>query len=128
MKTLESIIPGRFHSFEGDLYLAAIGETKPVRVNFDRCHREIKSGQDLRATLRHGDYTFPGCYPLYFVTSDGAALSFGSVRENLRAVLWSIRHKANDGWQVIGCNVNYEDGELVCEHSGERIPSAYAEA
>ena len=64
---------------------------------------------------------------MYFITSDGAALSFASVRENLRNVMESIRDHSGDGWRVIGANVNWEDPALYCDHSGERIESAYAE-
>ena len=82
---------------------------------------------ELKQILRSGKYTFPGCYPLFFITYDGAALSFEAVRENLRSVIWSIKNKVDDGWRVIGVDVNYEDSELYCEHTGERIESAYSE-
>jgi len=83
--------------------------------------------QDLKKQLRAGEFAWPGGYPLYFVTDDGAALSFDAVRENIRSVLWSMRHGVNDGWRVIGCDVNWEDPSLYCDHTGVRIPSAYAE-
>ncbi len=85
------------------------------------------STKDLKAQLRFGAFAWPGGYPLFFITDDGAALSFDAVRENLRSVLWSIRHGVNDGWRVIGCDVNWEDASLYCEHTGEKIPSAYGE-
>ncbi len=83
--------------------------------------------KDLKAQLRSGAFAGPGGYPLYFITDDCAALSFDAVRENLRSVLWSIRNEVNDGWRVIGCAVNWEDASLYCEHTGEKIPSAYGE-
>ena len=82
---------------------------------------------DLKQALRAGKYTWPGCYPLYFITSDGAALSFEAVRENLRSVLWSIKNQVNDGWRVVQADVNWEDGELTCDHTNEKIESAYSE-
>jgi hypothetical protein len=85
------------------------------------------STRNLKEALRSGPHAWPGGYPLFFVTSDGAALSFDAVRENLRSVLWSIRHGVNDGWRVVGCDVNWEDPELFCDHTGNRIESAYAE-
>lgn len=81
----------------------------------------------LAATLRNGKYAWPGGYPLYFITSDGAALSFESVRENYSQIIDSIAHKSHDGWRVVACAVNWEDDSLHCDHSGERIESAYAE-
>jgi len=82
---------------------------------------------DLKAQLRSGAYAWPGGYPLFFITSDGAALSFDAVRENLRSVLWSMRNGVNDGWRVVGCDVNWEDASLFCDHTGNRIESAYTE-
>jgi hypothetical protein len=82
---------------------------------------------DLKNALRSGPFAWPGGYPLFFVTSDGAALSFDAVRENIRSVIWSIRNGVNDGWRVVGCDVNWEDFELFCDHTGNRIESAYAE-
>jgi hypothetical protein len=39
-----------------------------------------------------------------------------------------MRNKVNDGWRVVACDTNWEDASLYCDHSGERIESAYAEA
>jgi hypothetical protein len=82
--------------------------------------------RELKEKLRAGAYSWPGYYPIFFITSDGAALSFDSVKDNLRLVLWSIKNKVNDGWRVVASDVNWEDGELTCDHSGKRIESAYA--
>jgi hypothetical protein len=87
----------------------------------------INTVKDLKQALRNGPYAWPGGYPLYFITSDGAALSFKAVRENFRCVIWSIKNKVNDGWRVQAMDVNYEDNELYCDHTGEKIESAYAE-
>ena len=81
----------------------------------------------LKGQLRSGEFAWPGGYPLYFITDDGEALSFGAVRENIKSVIWSIRHKVNDGWRVIGCEVNWEDASMTCAHTGEPIESAYGE-
>ena len=83
--------------------------------------------KNLKEHLRKGEYAWPGGYPLYFITTDGAALSFKAVRENLRSVLWSMKNKVNDGWRVCAVDANWEDPSLYCEHTNERIPSAYAE-
>lgn len=83
--------------------------------------------KQLKQQLRSGQYAWPGGYPLYFLASDGEALSFEAVRENFRAVIESMRDRSNDGWRVIGCDVNWEDDSLYCGHTGARIASAYAE-
>jgi len=80
---------------------------------------------DFARALVAGPYTFPGCYPCYFVTDDGAALSFQAARENARRICQSTRNGDRDGWTVIGCDVNWEDEHLFCAHTGQRIESAY---
>lgn len=99
----------------------------PLREGYMRTHSRISTGAQLRATLRAGASTWPGGYPLYFVTSDGGALAFDTVRDNLSSVLDAIRTKSSDGWRVVACEVNYEDAELYDDHTGEKIESAYGE-
>lgn len=82
----------------------------------------------VKAALRQGPFAWPGGYPCFFITSDGATLSFEAVRENFRSVIYSIRHRSNDGWRVVAVDVNWEDPDLYCDHTGKRIESAYAEA
>jgi hypothetical protein len=94
----------------------------PLRADYARSHRVIETGLELRSTLRAGPWAWPGGYTLYFLTDDGAALSFEAVFENLRQVLYSIRHKIRDGWRVIGLNSTAEDDEpVVCAHTGKVI-------
>ena len=86
----------------------------------------INSISDFRRAIHNGPYAWPGGYPLYFITYDGAALSFKAARQERRAILESIRDRSNDGWRVVGMDVNWEDAELTCDHTGEPIESAYA--
>jgi len=83
--------------------------------------------KDLKTQLRAGEYAWPGGYPLFFITSDAAALSFEATRANLRSVIHSMRNGIDDGWRIVGCDVNWEDASLFCDHTGKRIESAYAE-
>jgi hypothetical protein len=100
---------------------------RPLRPVYSGSYKTIQNTHKLRAALRYGKYTDLGGYPLYFITTDGCALSFDSVRKNLRLVTDSVRHDYQDGWGVVAVEVNWEDADLYCEHSGERIASAYAE-
>lgn len=97
----------------------------PLRLNYCRAHRKIKTVSDLKATLRNGRYAWPGGYPLFFITSDGAALSFDTARSEFRLIADSIQSELDDGWRIIACEINYEDSSLFCEHSGAAIESAY---
>lgn len=84
----------------------------------------------IKRALRNGPYTWPGGYPLYFITEDGCALSFASVRSNWREVVSDhLQHCPchRGGWALAAVETNWEDAELTCDHSGERIESAYAE-
>ena len=85
--------------------------------------------KDLKKALRDypNGHAWPGGYPCYFITDDGAALSFDAVKEELKQIMWSIKTEDRGGWRVIGLDVNYEDPSLFCAHTNKRIPSAYAE-
>lgn len=87
----------------------------------------INSISDFRAAMRRGKYTFPGCYPCYFITSDGEALSFEAAKECRREILQALADNDSSGWRVVAVDVNYEDADLICAHTGNRIESAYAE-
>lgn len=88
---------------------------------------QINSISDFRNAMRHGPYAWPGGYPCYFITSDGAALSFKAAKQEKRNILESLASRSNDGWRVVAMDVNWEDSSLICDHTNEPIPSAYGE-
>ena len=83
--------------------------------------------QQLQTFIRDGGFAWPGGYPCYALTSDGAALSVDAVKDNYRIIRESMRDDSNDGWRVVAIDINYEDPNLYCDHTGERIESAYCE-
>ena len=83
------------------------------------------SRSTFEAALKNGPYEWPGGYPLYFITSDGASLSFDAAKENKDLICESIKDNSDDGWRVVGKDVNWEDKALSCDHSGLLIESAY---
>jgi hypothetical protein len=96
----------------------------------------IYTVKNLMRDLRAGKFTSIGCYPTYFITADGAPLSHEAVRENLWIVARATRacvkmgsHCGRDSmqWAVVCCEINWEDSDLRCSHTGKRIESAYAE-
>ena len=101
--------------------------SRPLRSNFSRTHHEMESLADVKATLRAGPYAWPGGYPMYLITSDGGALSFKSAREEFHQIAWDWMNLTASGWKVVGCEINYEDQDLRCDHSGELIECAYSE-
>lgn len=120
-----------FASDDGNLYDTRDPNwsRNPLRTNYRRTHPVICNTADLRASLRAGEYAWPGGYPLYFAMADGEPMSFAAIRANLRDVLGSLHYPARfeREWRPNVISINYEDGDLHCAHSGERIPSAYAE-
>jgi hypothetical protein len=83
---------------------------------------------EIKTVLRSGPYAWPGGYPLYFITADGAALSFKAVRNEWRNIVWAHLHNSRTcGWFIEAADINWEDSTLCCDHTNERIESAYAE-
>ncbi len=84
---------------------------------------------EIKTALRAGPYAWPGGYPVYFVTSDGAALSFDAVKQEWRNVVQAhlCPGYRRSGWFIAAYDINWEDPELYCDHTNQRIESAYAE-
>lgn len=87
----------------------------------------INTVSDYKATLRQGEFAWPGGYQCYLVTSDGAALCYTCGKAEFRNVISSIKHRQNDGWRCVGADINWEDNDLCCDHCGKQIPAAYGE-
>ena len=83
--------------------------------------------RDVKRAIRE-PHVWPGGYPLFIVMSDGGALSVDSARREFRQICRSTLQGARDGWSAAAVEVNWEDPDLFCDHSGERIESAYGES
>ncbi len=77
--------------------------------------------------LRSGPYTSAGSYPIFFYCADGEVLSFKAAKENVWTIARAIRDGYEKQWIVIGGEINYENTNLYCAHTSERIESAYCE-
>ncbi len=98
---------------------------KPLRAGYRRTYSEIRTVANFKATLRNGAYAWPGGYPMYLITSDGAALCFDCAKKNARNIFDSIDRRSGDGWRVVACDINYEDTALFCDNCSDMIESAY---
>lgn len=107
--------------FEGDLYRGS----QVLRKDYKKHFSQINTLAQFKATLREGPRTWPGFYPLYFITHDGAALCFDCGRKEFRQIAWDFMHKTSTGWRVVACDINYEDNDLHCDHCDKQIESAY---
>ena len=82
--------------------------------------------QNVKQAIRNG-YAWPGGYPLYIVMSDGEALSIAAARDNWRQIVRETLQGSRGGWRAEGADINWEDTELFCAHTGARIESAYGD-
>lgn len=99
--------------------------SRPLRQDYKRHHTTISNTHQLRATLRNGQYAWPGGYPLYFVMDDSEPMCFDCVRAEYRLISQTVTHRYNDGWRVVACDTNWEDPDLQCAHCNKPIESAY---
>ncbi len=72
-------------------------------------------------------YAWPGGYPLYAICDDGGALCKTCCLDEFRNIVDSIHTECSDGWRVEAITINYEDGNLRCDHCSNHIESAYSE-
>lgn len=105
-----------FWDFEGALYDERKGYAEPLRLEYKQTHRSIETGRQLRATLRAGEYAWPGGYQMAFITSDGALLCFACVKEELYNVTHSIRNNCDDSWRVTACDIVHDYESETGEH------------
>ena len=82
------------------------------------------SSQKFQTDLESGAFTDIGCYPKYFITSDGESLSYESAQKNFKLIVDAIDGNSNCGWRVVGCDVNWEH-RLYCCDTNKPIQSAY---
>jgi hypothetical protein len=118
-------------STDGHLYDTRVegwAKLPPLRRDYYGCRGRVDTAAKVKAALRAGGFAWPGGYPMYFVLDDGEALSFKGARENLREILYDMTHDVtgSGSWNVVGTDINYEDDELVCVQTGEKIEAAYA--
>ena len=124
MNILKSFRPSdktqKFYTFEGDCYRN--DNLQLIRKDVAKHYRQIDSINKLKSCLRAGEYTFPGGYRLFFITNDGACLSFSAVLDNLQEIYYSMRNNMRDGWSIValGC-VNDTDEEIYCDHTSELL-------
>lgn len=115
---------------DGALYDTRLPEwskAPPLRAVYKRHFATIENFAQLKATLRDGPYAWPGGYPLYFIAADCEAMSFESVRDSLREIAGAYGPHGDRSWRIVACEINYEDNDLTCAHSGKPIESAYGD-
>jgi hypothetical protein len=94
-------------------------------MNYPALRQVQLQSRKLRDELIASPYAWPGGYPMFAVTRDGAALCPHCCQTEHRNIGFTY---GTDGWAVEGLDINWEDPELHCDHCGNRIESAYAES
>ncbi len=114
-----------FQSESGDLFDCRNpnwSQAAPLRRDYKKQFSEIETVAQFKATLRAGEFAFPGAYQLYFGTSDGAAICFDCGKKEFRNIADSIRNRHNDGWRVAACLVaDWQEETTTCDHCGKAI-------
>lgn len=110
---------------DGGLYNTNVknwADCEPLRPDFCKHKLECYTLNDVKASLRAGEFTFPGGYRLAFITSDAACLSFDAVKNNWHSVVWDWINEASTGWRVVGLmNVDELDESLYCDETNELL-------
>ena len=78
----------------------------------------------LADQVAESPYAFPGGYPKFAITSDGACLCPECCKTERESIATTT---GSDGWNVVGIDLNYEDDHLFCDHCSVKIESAYGE-
>lgn len=86
---------------------------------------QIKTVFDFNKSLEIGPYVWPGGYPLYFIAADGGVLSWQAAIDEQALIRDAIIGGHEPQWQVVALDINYEDNNLYCDHTGNKIESAY---
>lgn len=94
-------------------------------MNYPALRQTQLNSRKLRDELIASPYAWPGGYPMFAITSYGAALCHRCCSSERQSIGFTY---GTDGWNIVGLDVNYEDSELYCDHCGDRIESAYAES
>ncbi len=89
----------------------------------------INSAADFYSALLQGSYAWPGGYPTYWIMADGEALMFNVAFTEAKLMLDALTHPEyrDDQWRPVALEINWEDPDLICCHTNERIESAYAD-
>ena len=76
--------------------------------------------------LMQGPYAWPGGYPMFFIMKDGEPLSFKAANAEKERIIEAIKDPHDsDTWKPIDVDINWEDDDLFCAHTGEKIYPAY---
>lgn len=91
---------------------------------------EIKHCYQFNLALSEGSHAWPGGYPKFFIMADGESLAFDvaglpDVAPLIRDAIIAGPNRYMDEWRAVGVAINWEDNDMVCAHTGQKIECAY---
>jgi hypothetical protein len=92
--------------------------TMPVKTTW----AEFKAEWNVKHAIKREwpAYAWPGGYPLYYITADSGVLCPECANKNLRLTLGD-----DPQWQIVACEINYEEECLTCDNCYTVIKPAY---
>lgn len=94
----------------------------PLRAHYRRTFSTIESAAQFKATMRAGEFAWPGGYRMALSTADGCVLCYECAREEAHLVIDSIRRDISDGWRVDGAFLVDDCEEAThCDNCGESL-------
>jgi len=86
--------------------------------------RDILTRTGDNATINYGFNSGGYENHVYFVTKDGGTLAITTVINEINTV--DFTDDTDPQWFIVGYDVNYENVDLVDDHTGEPITAAYS--
>ena len=83
-----------------------------------------KESATIAKQIIRNPYAWPGGYPTFGITDDGAALCPKCCKSEFKLIATSY---SGDGWTLTAQDINWEDNALYCHHCNDKIESAYGE-
>ena len=80
-----------------------------------------KESANLAKQIIRNPWAWPGGYPMFAITDDGAALCHKCCKSEFRNIATSY---PGDGWTIAALDINYEDNMLFCDNCNDLIESA----
>lgn len=96
-----------------------------LREKYSFTFNRINNRAQLRATIRNGNNSMG--YPLYLIFGDGEACCFDCAKKEYPRIARDMKEGFDSSFQIVACEVNYEDENLFCAHCNNKIASAYGE-
>ena len=89
----------------------------------DRDAERLQPARELKDIVR-APYAFPGGYPKFLVTTDGACICKDCAKTEFKTLMRSTLRDDRDGWTVHSADINWES-DLHCDHCSADIERAY---